>query len=174
MRSKSLLISLCVMLCAMLCALLCCACTDCAVLCPAMNDPRMDNFAELREDYQRVARFAADVFEARDEDELFIYYDSETFFLHADDHYPFGRVELDCGEDVLAAAQRIEQLAYRPFSSIDVYSDHLIFWKDETGDYGVLCSDRPQDIIAERRDNVWDSFRFNRLDDHWYEIGQMR
>ena len=59
------------------------------------------------------------------------------------------------------------------FDHLWVGEDYVIFWNDETHTYGLLYAAAPRRVIRQIKRDWYETMNSARLDDHWYEIGQL-
>ena len=68
--------------------------------------------------------------------------------------------------------QQVTTVENRGFSVAWVESKWIIFWEDETKQYGLLFSESPMRAISATR-KWYPSMRYKKIDRYWYEIGQL-
>lgn len=68
--------------------------------------------------------------------------------------------------------KRIQEQSYVKYSYIWVSDEYIIFWEDETKQYGLLYAKRPKKIIRSMKKEWYKGMDYNRINRNWYEIGQ--
>ena len=97
--------------------------------------PEFKDFAAYEDDFSQVRAFLTDY--NRNHGETLHIVDINSEFLSVDGN--------KISDSSLSAAVR--RLYAKDFSYIEINSDCIIFWDDETGYYGVLWSENPKKAI---------------------------
>ncbi len=125
------------------------------------NKPEFKDFAAYEEDFSQVRDFIATYNLQNGESPHIVDINGE--FLTVDGN--------EISDSSLSTA--VNRLHKKGFAYIEVNSDCLIFWDDETGYYGILWSENPREairrIVKESRPNM----KRCKLSDEWYEVGAL-
>lgn len=127
--------------------------------------PRIENFAEVSEDYEIVAQLALDSYgelkpyDSYPENESIIIYIYDDNLKHNDSVLPLTDEDKSA---VLTAGKK--------FGYLRVYKDAVFFCRDETGYYGLVYSKHP--LAALYKDGLPQAGReYHRISSRWYEWG---
>lgn len=118
---------------------------------------RFENFADCQEAFSEIADAAQDYYALHKNDEEYL-----TLDVAAD--AAWARPELEASMETVKDAG---------MSYLWVSDDYVIFWEDETKQYGVLYSGTARDVIASIKEEWYAYMEYQRLDGDWYEIGQL-
>lgn len=123
-----------------------------------LRKPLMENFPELADAYTDVAQKAIAHYSEHGE---------ETYIIIGNGIITADGVEISLTESEKESLVKINSLSYTSYSYIRVSSEGVFFWRDETGEYGVVYSSD----IEELKKNIEPQGRsVSKLSENWYEI----
>lgn len=116
------------------------------------------DFEEYESDYQQVADFLSAFYGEQDTDEKLVVNIKDNTITY--DGTAINDESLAESVDVIS----------EKFTYAELHKGYIVFWRDETGYYGLMWSDNPKDAIAElkTRSRSMDSVK---VTSEWYEVG---
>lgn len=128
------------------------------------NQPDFEDFQEYEDDFVAVKNFLVDYNISR----------NDTSRLLVDIGSQFLSIN---GTDISDSSieDSVKTIYDKGFTYIEIENDHITFWEDETGYYGVLWSATPQKAIRQQKKDARPYMRMKskRLSHKWYEIGAL-
>lgn len=129
-----------------------------------LNQPDFEDFQEYEDDFVAVKNFLVDYNISR----------NDTSRLLVDIGSQFLSIN---GTDISDSSieDSVKTIYDKGFTYIEIENDHITFWEDETGYYGVLWSATPQKAIRQQKEDArpYMRMKFKRLSNKWYEIGAL-
>lgn len=120
------------------------------------------DFSEYEKDFHAVVDFVLEYTNQRNAD--------FTFTVDMKD----GRIKVDDSfQSPDSLSESIKKISEKGFSYIEVGEDYMIFWKDETGYYGVLWSNNPRNAISSITKGSRPYMKSRKLTDEWCEVGAL-
>ena len=122
------------------------------------------NFSNCKDDFVRVKNFLVDYNSARNDDSrLLVAIGSQFLSIN--------------GTDISDSSieNSVKAIRDKGFTYIEIKDDYIVFWKDETGYYGVLWSSYPQKAVRQQKEAArpYMNMKSKRLSSEWYEIGAL-
>lgn len=129
--------------------------------------PRIDDFEEVSNDYEVVAKLALSTYKEVSPEEEYI-----TIFIHDGNFSIY--VDVFENNDLTSILTQEQQdaviVASKKFDHLRICEDAVFFCKDETGYYGLVYSKHP--IIALYKNELPQKGRdYHRINSRWYEWG---
>ena len=127
-----------------------------------LNQPDFENFQEYEDDFSIVKNFLVDFnFSRNDSSSLIVDLNSRSLTID--------------GEEISDSTMEdsVKAVYDKGFTYIEINEDCIIFWKDETGYYGVLWSVDPEDAIDQMVKSNKPNLKSRKLANEWYEIGAL-
>ena len=122
--------------------------------------PAFEDFAEYEESFRIVRDYLLDADTARNDVAPYRILLNEDI-LAASDVQP---------DDPVALLKAVRILSEKGFDYVRIEENYMIFWEDETGYYGVLCSHDPMAAIKDiKKKNP--GMKSIKITDEWYEVG---
>lgn len=132
-------------------------------------DARFDNFNEVEDDYIEIIDVLNTEYNNRKSTI------SEEFIVVNISN----NSELSCDSQPIPLTDKqqeslrcIQEQSYVDYNFIWVSNAYIIFWEDETKQYGLLYSKRPRKIIRSMKKEWYSGMDYTRINKNWYEIGQ--
>ena len=126
------------------------------------SEPKLSLFHGAKDDIKAVATWAMEAFSSYADENGNLSVTSSSGKVYLND------VEVSLPEDTAESLRRIKDVTGHSF--ISVKKDHVIFWRDETGGYGILFAKTPS-VLRELRRTLPQGFELHRLTVHIYELG---
>lgn len=126
------------------------------------SQPDFKNFNEYNNDFVTVKDFVVDYYIAHKNTTTLII-DLDSQFLTID------------GEEISdnTITDSVKAIYDKGFTYIEVEKNHIIFWEDETGYYGVLWSANPQSAIRQIVKSSRPYMKSRKLSEEWFEVGAL-
>ena len=121
-----------------------------------------DNFSDYEDDFDAVVQFVLEYVHQRNSVDAFTVYIGDDN-IKIDDTFQSDE----------ALSPSIKKIREKGFTYIEVAQDYMIFWKNETGYYGVLWSDKPTEAISGIREISRPYMKSRKLSKEWYEVGAL-
>ena len=139
-------------------------CAFIGLVCYRWNKPDFKDFQEYKNDFVTVKNFLiAYNFAHNDTSRLTVGIGSQFLSIN--------------GTDISDSSieNSVKAIHDKGFTYIEVDDDYIIFWKDETGYYGVLWSSNPQKAVRQKKEDArpYMNMKSKKLSNEWYEIGAL-
>ena len=121
-----------------------------------------DNFSDYEDDFDAVVQFVLEYVHQRNSVDAFTV-DIDDDNIKIDDTFQSDK----------ALTSSIKKIREKGFTYIEVAQDHMIFWEDETGYYGVLWAEKPTEEINSIREDSRPYMKSRKLSKEWYEVGAL-
>lgn len=122
--------------------------------------PAIENFREVSDDYETVAKIALDYYKGCSPDEEYI-------------HITICDAGLKCSDELLQLTEtqkKAAEQAGKKFGYLRVCKDAVFFRVDETGYYGLVYSKNPLSALYAA-DLPQQGREYHRINSRWYEWG---
>ena len=129
-----------------------------------INQPTFENFQKYEYDFVLIKNFLIDYSLARNDASRLIVDMSNQFLTVSGEKISDSTIE-----------DSVKTIYEKGFTYIEINHDSIIFWKDETGYYGVLWSSNPQKAISQKVEDArpYMNMKSRKLSNEWYEIGAL-
>jgi hypothetical protein len=117
-----------------------------------------EDFKNYENDFEKAALFLCGINETGNEKTVTVYIKNGDFMLEN---------KVISNSTVSAS---IEKVSEKGFTYAKVYKDHIIFWKDETGYYGLIWVS-PTGSLGAKEIQSLHNIKLRPLLGNWYEVG---